>query len=59
MAIQKLYQLGVAAAATLILLMLSLLGQKLFGRSLREDLGKETRHGGCSKWAMFSGFSSL
>ena len=40
MATQKLYQLGVAAAAALILLVLSLIGQKILGRSLREDLDK-------------------
>jgi uncharacterized membrane protein YjfL (UPF0719 family) len=40
MATQKLYQIGVAAAATLILLVLSLIGQKILGRSLREDLDK-------------------
>jgi uncharacterized membrane protein YjfL (UPF0719 family) len=40
MATQKLYQLGVAAATTLILLVLSLLGQRLLGRSAQGDLGK-------------------
>lgn len=40
MATQKLYQLGVAAATTLVLLTFSLLGQRLMGRSTQGDLDK-------------------